>query len=159
MPVAQEFRFFIKNGQVLCRHPYWFPGCMRRVDVEDWLPKLRKIMELTEDTKQIPDQYAISVSKAVEPLNAPDNYWSVDFCLVKDRGWMVTDMALREDSYHYGTCVNANPMMLKQYGDPETIPKIVTLSEIRENARKRHELLKDSKDPLKLLMLGDEDEL
>ena len=141
MPVSQEFRFFIKNGYVQCRHPYWFPGAMRRVDVDDWLPKLRKLQELPEATKQLLDNYARAVSKAVEPLGAPDNYWSVDFCYANGKGWVVTDMAVGEDSYHYGTCPFAPKEMLTNYGNPETIPEDATLTAIHDRGEKLKLLL------------------
>jgi len=28
MPVATEFRFFVRDGKLQCWHPYWFPACM-----------------------------------------------------------------------------------------------------------------------------------
>ena len=68
MPVSREFRYFIKNGSVLCRHPYWFPSCMRRVTCEDWLPKLKKIQVLNKTTMELCDEYALKISKAVKKL-------------------------------------------------------------------------------------------
>jgi len=124
MPVSKEFRFFIKNGEVQCRHPYWFPSCMRRVDDNNWLPKLRKLQELDPTTQNLLDEISMKVSKAVESLQTPNNYWSIDFCYAEKIGWLVTDMAIGEDSYHYGTCPNANPMFLKRYGDPEDIKNV-----------------------------------
>jgi len=126
MPISKEFRYFIKNGEVLCRHPYWFPNCMRHADTKDWLTKLKKLQTLTPETQTILDEYALKISRAVEPLKAPDNFWSVDFCIVAGQGWMMTDMALGNDSYHYGTCKNAPPEMLKRYGNPEDLPKGVS---------------------------------
>lgn len=124
MPVSKEFRYFIKNGKVLCRHPYGFPSCMRNINVpmSEWMPKLEKLMTLEPETQRVLDTYALAISKAVEPLKAPDNYWSADFCFVKDREWMLTDMALGDISYHWGTCENAAPIMFAQYGDPMALP-------------------------------------
>lgn len=129
MPVSKEFRFFIKNGQILCRHPYWFPSCMRRVDIEDWLPELRKIQVLEPNEKLVLDQYALDVSKAIELLDAPENYWSIDFCYALNRGWIVTDMALGPESFHYNTCLNAAEDM-KHYPDPEDLSEVTLKKEI-----------------------------
>lgn len=30
MPVAKERRYFVKDGQVLCRHPYWIPEAIAK---------------------------------------------------------------------------------------------------------------------------------
>jgi len=127
MPVSQEFRFFIRNGMVLCRHPYWPLSAIRRADCEDWLPKLRKLMVLDSDTQELLDELALKVSKAVESLGAPQNFWSVDFCVSKKYGWVVTDLALGADSYHWATCQHADPYMLKAYGDPEDIKEATSL--------------------------------
>ena len=142
MPVSQEFRFFIKNGQIICRHPYWFPSCMQRVDCEDWLPKLRKIQILDSETQKILDNYAIKISKVVESLKAPDNYWSVDFCYAKEKGCLFTDMALGVDSYHYSTCPNA-PEEMKHYPDPEDLSEVTTIKGIKDKAKKLKQSLKD----------------
>ncbi|VVB51742.1 Uncharacterised protein [uncultured archaeon] len=136
MPVSQEFRYFVKNGEVLCRHPYWMPAAMQRVDceLEEAIPKLKKIQVLPELTKQLLDSYAVAISKAVTCLNAPDNCWSVDFCFARGRGWMVTDMAVGEDSEHYATCPNADPKFLKMRGDPDDISKATSLPLLHRQA-------------------------
>ena len=142
MPVSQEFRYFIKNGKILCRHPYWFPSCIRRADIEDWLPKLRNIQTMEPYVQTLLDNYALAISKAVEPLNAPDNYWSVDFCYTKQKGWLFTDMALGLDSYHYSTCPNA-PEEMKHYPDPEDLSQTTTIKGIKDKAKKLKQSLKD----------------
>jgi hypothetical protein len=134
MPVSREFRYFVKNGSILCRHQYWFPSCMRRVDREDWLPRLRKLQVLDEKTKDVLDGYALKVSEAVEPLKASENCWSVDFCFAKGRGWVLTDMAVGNDSYHYTRCPNSPEDQKKMYPDPEDLSEVTTLGSIKKKA-------------------------
>jgi len=122
MPVSKEFRFFIKNSELLCWHPYWFPSCMTwGVKEKDWLSKLREVQKLYPSDLEVLTDKALDISKAVEPLKVEDNFWSIDFCWSKQYGWTVTDMATGKDSYHYTTCPNA-PEEMKQYPDPEEIP-------------------------------------
>ena len=132
MPIAREFRFFIENGYVQCWHPYWFPACMQRVDDEDWLPKLREIQKLSFEELDLLDKYSRTISKAVEPLGAKDNYWSLDYCIDKKDVWYLTDMAYGPDSYHYATCTHAPEQMRKQYGDPEDMKKVTTLKQLKQ---------------------------
>ena len=136
MPVSKEFRFFVKNGKILCRHPYWFPACMRKADTEDWLQKLRKIQVLEPSEQMVLDSYALAISKAIESLGALDNYWSIDFCYAKGRGWLVTDMALGEDSYHYSTCPNSSQIMQSQYGDPEDMTEATSVKDEKIKAER-----------------------
>jgi len=139
MPVSKEFRYFIEDGEILCRHPYWFPSCMRRVDDEGWLPKLRELQVLDEDTKAVLDGHALKISEAVEPLEAPGNHWSVDFCYAEKRGWMVTDMATGKDSYHYTSCPRAPEEQKKHYPDPEDLSGVTTLKSEEEKWKRFRE--------------------
>lgn len=125
MPVSKEFRFFIKNGEVICYHPYWFPACMTYglSDEKNWLAKLRKIQAITPAEKNYLTEMALKISKAVEPIGAPDNYWSVDFCWTEEYGWTLTDMALGPESYHYNTCKNTPEEQKNRFKDPEEIPE------------------------------------
>lgn len=134
MPVAREFRFFIKNGKVQCRHPYWFPACLRNIDCEDWMPKLREIQQISAEEVDLLDGYALKISEAVEPLKAPENYWSLDFCITKEGKWYLTDIATGEDSFHYNTCGFA-PEDMKQYPDPEDVSEIYTMKQMDEKIR------------------------
>lgn len=142
MPVSREFRYFVKDGSILCSHPYWFPSCMRRVDREDWLPRLRKLQVLDEKTKDILDSYALKVCKAVEPLKAPENYWSIDFCFAKGRGWVLTDMAVGNDSYHYTSCHNSPKDQKERYPFPEDLSEVTTSKSIRMKMRRIANIIK-----------------
>lgn len=97
MPVVKEFRFFIRDGNVICRHPYWpidalNEGGLSAIVPEGWYEEFCRIPEDLEPL-------AVRVSKAF----AKDGAWSVDL-LETDRGWYVTDMAEAERSFHWEGC-------------------------------------------------------
>lgn len=123
MPVAREFRFFIKDGAVQCYHPYWFPSCMERPDCEDWLPKLRETQRIDESEVKLLSDYSVKISDAVKSLGAEDNCWSLDYCIDRKGVWYLTDMAFGPDSYHYSSCKFAPERMRQRYPDPEEMPK------------------------------------
>jgi hypothetical protein len=113
MPVAKEFRLFVRNGKLECIHPYWPKAGIIRPSVKDWGPKLDALRQLTSD-----DLNAILRQLAKFGDSLPE-YWSVDFCKTTKGEWYLTDMAIGEDSYHWATCEYAPKAMLKQYGEPD----------------------------------------
>jgi|GEM_PF-583455 len=129
LPVAREFRFFIKNGKVICRHPYWIAAAMRRVDCINWQNKLSAISKLTSYEQKVLDDYALKVSHAIEPLKVPENFWSVDFCQTKSGKWVVTDLAVGANSFHVPTCKFA-PTDMQKYGSPDDTSKVTYTKEI-----------------------------
>ena len=102
MPITKEFRCFIKDGEVLCIHPYWpeeaFEG---RLNVTDWKEKLAKMNVLTEIEARVLKELTQRVA------NEFAGYWSVDW--LKDRygKWYAIDMAVGKDSYHWKGCPHA----------------------------------------------------
>jgi len=119
MPVAKEFRFFVKDGEVQCWHPYWPPRSIQRPSIENWQDILKEINQMYETDYYILEAYSKKIGRKIE------GYWSIDFCETKNDGWYMTDMALGEESYHWGTCPNAPPEMLEHYGNPEEIEEPV----------------------------------
>jgi len=115
MPVAKEFRFFVKDGKFQCYHPYWFPACMVRPDTENWYEVLMDMENLTDEELEQLTQWAEIIGNAV------GGYWSVDFCQLLNGDWAMTDMATGEDSFHFNTCEYAQESM-KMYPDPYSIP-------------------------------------
>lgn len=98
MPICREFRFFVQDGDVVCRHPYWplealeqggaiYPGDFdydafcRLSDEED--AELTRIAQI-----------------AGKELGGA---WSVDL-LETERGWFLTDMAEAHKSFHWAGC-------------------------------------------------------
>jgi len=121
MPVAREFRGFVKDGEVQCIHPYWPPASIDQAHhaeplPEDWQTRLKELSNIGEDRKAV-DALLEQVAKGFYGTG----YWSVDVCKTVDGRWLVTDMATGNQSYHWGTCPHAPPEMLKHYGDPEAV--------------------------------------
>ena len=117
MPVAREFRMFVRDGALECWHPYWPPSSIERPSIENWREVLGEMQTLTEpDLAHLKDM-AERVGKAV------GGYWSIDLCQTRKGEWYMTDMATGDSSYHWGTCPHAPPEMLEHYGDPENVEK------------------------------------
>lgn len=101
MPVAREFRFFSKHGEILCHHPYWPEEAISfwhgTPEPDGWQQKLRELQSEPED-------FEIAQGLAREATTWSDRAWSVDICRTNDKNWFVTDMALAEDSFHWENC-------------------------------------------------------
>lgn len=102
MPVNPERRYFVRNGKVVCHHPYWVEDAIgsdsRMPSVDNWRELTKEVNTETPDEVYLLTQYAETVS-ALFP-----GYWSVDFCKAKDGRWILIDMALGEASWHERTC-------------------------------------------------------
>jgi len=94
MPVAKERRYFIKNGRVLCHHPYWIEDAILRPSVENWRDLLKELNHETDEEIKLLSGYAERVAKVL------DGYWSVDFACARDGKWFLIDMAVGEISWH-----------------------------------------------------------
>ncbi len=94
MPVNPERRYFVKDGKVLCHHPYWIQDAIRHPSVENWKEILEEMNEETEGEIELLTSYSEIISKEFE------GYWSIDFCRTKKGKWVCIDMALGEDSWH-----------------------------------------------------------
>ncbi len=134
MPVAAEWRFFVKDGEVECYHPYWPPNAIESPSIKDWREVLDELQ--TEDALEniLLTGYAEIVGRKL------GGYWSIDLCRHRDQRWFLTDMALGKDSYHWGTCPYAPPEMLAHYGDPLIVKKDTTadfLEQMMEDVKKR----------------------
>lgn len=107
MPVNPERRYFIRDGNVECHHPYWIEDAVERGTPAEKLPKnwrqLAKEMN-TETKKEVKllTGYSKKVSEAIE------GYWSVDFCRAKKGDWYLIDMAEAEKSWHPSSCKHSN---------------------------------------------------
>jgi hypothetical protein len=102
MPITKERRYFVKDGKVICHHPYWPVTAFnnhpaRMVDDINWKQKL-EILNQEDDSESILVNYAEKVSWAV------DGYWSIDFAKGRNGKWYLIDMALGENSYHWAGC-------------------------------------------------------
>jgi len=97
MPVNPERRYFIKDGEVLCHHPYWIEEAIeesKAPSVLNWREIAKQMNVETEDEIKLLTSYAERVAQQFE------GYWSIDFCKAKDGRWILIDMATGEKSWH-----------------------------------------------------------
>lgn len=102
MPLVREFRCFVDGNKLLCYHPYWpwavvVEGCADHKAPDGLEAKYKALCE-TSTT----ELYAIA-KLATAAGKACGGQWSVDI-LDTDRGWMITDMAMAKDSWHWPGC-------------------------------------------------------
>jgi hypothetical protein len=103
MPLCREFRCFVRDHKLLCLHSYWperavmdgFPG---EVPV-DFASIYRAVTDLTDSEREEVECLASAAGRAV------GGEWSVDLLDTRD-GWMITDMATANRSWHWPGCPN-----------------------------------------------------
>jgi len=97
LPIARERRYFIKDGKVVCHHPYWPEDAITWSKTplpENWRQLLSELNAETEDEIRLLTSYAEKVGNALK------GYWSVDFAHAKNGKWYLIDMARGELSWH-----------------------------------------------------------
>jgi len=97
MPVARERRYFVRDAEVICHHPYWPEDAVAdgQPDDPEWRRMLRELnFEWPGEVERLMD-YADMVAKAMG-----DGYWSVDFACGSGGDWYLIDMALGDASWH-----------------------------------------------------------
>ncbi|MDF2434873.1 MAG: hypothetical protein JWP44_4504 [Mucilaginibacter sp.] len=97
MPITRERRYFVRNGVIIDHHPYWPPNAFDRTEitVPDWQDRLAAIsQESPEEVQELTD-LSTRVSRLL------DGFWSVDWLWVPSRGWICTDMAEGDRSWHW----------------------------------------------------------
>lgn len=112
MPVARERRYFVKDGKVICHHPYWIPDSIENPSIENWEEPLEELnFESLVELKILTD-YAERIGKVL------GGYWSIDFAWTNtkrlldsslpvddERGtWYFIDAADALLSYHWEGC-------------------------------------------------------
>jgi hypothetical protein len=95
MPICKEFRVFVRDGDILCWHPYW-PKNSFKQGVPEWYNELCELED--GDLRTV-------LYNAAKAGRAVGGAWSVDILKTKD-GWYVTDLATAEDSWHWPDCPN-----------------------------------------------------
>lgn len=96
LPIARERRYFIKDGQVQCHHPYWPADAVAkgRPTVQHWQEELARLNY--EDSSEV--DRLTSCTTWVGQVVA--GYWSVDFAYGQNGEWYLIDMAEGERSWH-----------------------------------------------------------
>lgn len=115
MPVNREFRFFVRDAEVVCFHPYWPRRALiegigkdvydRTAHRHDWRLPEGFDLESTFQRLSILDEPALYQLRdlASRAGAAVGGEWSVDL-LETTCGWYVTDMAIAANSYHWEDC-------------------------------------------------------
>jgi hypothetical protein len=97
MPVNPERRYFIKDGKVVCHHPYWIEEAIadsKDPSIPNWREVAKELNTETAEEIDLLTGYANIVAQQIR------GYWSVDFCKAKDGRWILIDMASGEKSWH-----------------------------------------------------------
>lgn len=100
MPVNREFRFFVRDAEVVCHHPYWPDGALAD---GGFVPK--DGFDPTAFNALFDDEIAELSGLASKAGAAVGGAWSIDF-LETDRGWFLTDMAEAHKSFHWEGCTH-----------------------------------------------------
>lgn len=99
MPVCREFRMFVRDGDVICMHPYWPDEALVRGGAD---VSCSRAFGMTDEEER---DLRILASRAGFAVGGN---WSVDI-LYTTRGWFVTDMAEADKSFHWEGCKAAAP--------------------------------------------------
>lgn len=110
LPISRERRYFVRDGKVLCRHPYWCYSAIQQAHKDDgkkllntylphrlpykWQEMLADLNTETEDEIKLLTSYAEKVAGVIS------GFWSVDFACSREGTWCLIDMALGEASEH-----------------------------------------------------------
>ncbi|MFA6046457.1 MAG: hypothetical protein WC718_15840 [Phycisphaerales bacterium] len=97
MPITREFRCFIRDGALDAIVPYWPPSSIRQPDSDQWAERLRAASMVSGLEPDI-------ILSLLDPImDAFPGYWSVDVLHTLDvtRPWVITDMALGDDSFRW----------------------------------------------------------
>lgn len=107
MPVNPERRYFIKDGDILCHHPYWIPeaieSCKAKPSLTNWYEHIEQLNYESEEEIKLLSNYALMVASVI------DGFWSVDFCKGANGKWYLIDMATGRHSWHPQTCQYSTP--------------------------------------------------
>ena len=99
MPITREFRGFWIDGKIQCVHPYWPVDAIRNPSIDNWKELLLKSHDLCWPEYKVVNRLIKSVGVLFK------GNWSIDV-LETINGWYVIDMAIAEQSYHWGGCKN-----------------------------------------------------
>jgi hypothetical protein len=117
-PIAREWRFFTKDGKVICKHFYWPAAAIKfhkGHEVPDWQKKLAAIRATPsvpmKELEALAEEAVSRLPKVKEWKNTDG--WSVDFAKGFNGKWYLIDMAVAAESWHPDSCKNSD-----RKGDP-----------------------------------------
>jgi len=120
-PVNKERRYFIKDGRLQCRHPYWYPDAIENPSVVNWSALLDGL------NRETPQEVLLLTKYAQKVADIFDGYWSVDFAKGKNGKWYLIDMAEGEKSFHWLECKYCTQKMREQYNKKINKEKVETI--------------------------------
>jgi len=101
MPIGLERRLFVRDGKVLCIHPYWEETAIIRSHQcplpTDWKDIIARSCVIGDEKRQLVE-YGETFSRLVP------GYWSVDFIMDRQGKWWFIDAARGELSWHPEPC-------------------------------------------------------
>lgn len=100
LPIASERRYFIKDGKVVCHHPYWVEDAIKfyqRTKDQEKLTWQKWLKELNQESEI---EIIVLTGYAEKVASVLDGAWSVDFAKDSEGKWWLIDMALAEQSWH-----------------------------------------------------------
>jgi hypothetical protein len=103
MPINRERRYFIKDGAVICSHPYWPKFAIEGHTADPlWEEKLDGLNTSSTSETLTLHKLATTVAQAFK------GGWSLDFAQDMQGNWWAIDMAPAFRSFHWPGCPSAN---------------------------------------------------
>lgn len=102
MPIRHERRVFVRDGKVVCQHPYWPPDAIEHPSCPEWAEKLALVNTVSdEDLAEI----LTGSAAAAQVLSGA---WSLDW-LRREQAphWLLIDAADAKRSFHWPDCEEA----------------------------------------------------
>ena len=96
LPISRERRYFVRDGKVVCRHPYWPEEAIQFWGEEPpgWQHQLG-IISVQSET-----EIALLTGMAAKLSRRLPGAWSLDFARTKLGQWLFIDAALAHESWH-----------------------------------------------------------
>ena len=94
LPITKERRYFINNGKITHKQPYWPPEAIKHPSTDIWRPLLDELNRETKEEAEELERLTLQVAKHFH------GYWSVDWLWTK-RGWVLIDMAQGKRSFRW----------------------------------------------------------
>lgn len=94
LPIAPERRYFVRDGEVMCHHPYWIEDAIHNPSDDGWQEALEYM------NAELPHEIEMLSSYATMIAQELGGDWSIDFMLGMDGRWYMIDMATAMQSWH-----------------------------------------------------------
>ena len=141
MPVGKEFRFFARDGEYECHHPYWMPVAIQKPSIDDWLEVLMGMWDLEPDEFELLKGHTATIATALDEGPLGYGWWSLDFCKTIDGTWYLTDLGTGKESEHWPTCPYA-PDRERRFDDPmdpKRLAEIMGPTKMKEHLKRLKE--------------------